>query len=547
MPQGRVMRVRGSEIDCSNLFAERQGGHARRVAALLAVVAIVLLLPASSGDRSLARANGAEAKVAPWVWSRTEASQQTEFLVVLADQADLSGAASLATKAEKGRFVYDTLRAVAVREQKTLLAELAARGVEYRPFYIVNAVWVRGDRQLVTDLAARPEVARIEGNPRVQAIDQALAGQAPDPDGEGADGAQYPATIGANISYVRAPEVWAMGFTGQGIVVGGQDTGYDWEHPALQSQYRGWNGITATHDYNWHDAIHAGSPGNACGVDATVPCDDYGHGTHTMGTAVGSDGGANQIGMVPGAKWIGCRNMDAGVGTPDRYLECFEFFLAPYPVGGAPSEGDPTLAPDVTVNSWSCPASEGCGWQTLQAAVDAQQAAGILTVAAAGNTQGGAGCSSIQDSPGIYASAFTVGALAIGTDALAAFSNRGPVGVDGSIRRKPDLTAPGTSIYSSVPGGGYSSVWSGTSMATPHVAGGVALLWSARPWLRDSITATTAILEASAVPISSTACSSGGVPNNLYGYGRLDVKAAVDLAAPWKSFLPAVLRSWPGP
>ena len=90
------------------------------------------------------------------------------------------------------------------------------------------------------------------------------------------------------------------------------------------------------------------------------PCDDFFHGTHTIGTAIGDDGGTNQIGMAPGAKWIGCRNMDQGNGTPARYIECMEFFLAPYPLGCTPNEGDPTKAPDITTNSWGCPASEGC-------------------------------------------------------------------------------------------------------------------------------------------------------------------------------------------
>src|SRR5205085_7688764 len=120
--------------------------------------------------------------------------------------------------------------------------------------------------------------------------------------------------------------------------------------------------------------------GGVCGTDSVLPCDDSGHGTHTMGTAVGSDGGTNKIGMAPGAKWIGCRNMDRGVGTPARYIECMEFFLAPYPVGGTPAQGDPNLAPDITTNSWGCPPSEGCSATTLQAAVEAQRAAGIFMV-----------------------------------------------------------------------------------------------------------------------------------------------------------------------
>ena len=246
-----------------------------------------------------------------------------------------------------------------------------------------------------------------------------------------------------------------------------------------------------------------------------------------MGTAVGDDGGTNQTGVAPGAKWIGCRNMNQGDGTPARYMECFEFFLAPYPVGGTPAQGDPTKAPDVTTNSWSCPTSEGCSALTLQAGVEAQRNAGIMMVVAAQNS--GPGCSTVLDPPGIYDAAYSIGALNTGTDTIASFSSRGPVTADGSNRMKPDISAPGTSTRSSynTSDTAYASL-SGTSMATPHVAGAVALLWSERPTLRHDVTATENILNDSAVHISSTACSSSGSPNNTYGYGRIDVLAAVN-------------------
>ena len=83
-----------------------------------------------------------------------------------------------------------------------------------------------------------------------------------------------------------------------------------WTHGALKPKYRGWDGVTADHNFNWHDAIHSG--GGSCGPDTVAPCDDSGHGTHTAGTTVGDDGGANQVGVAPGAKWIGCRNMNVG-------------------------------------------------------------------------------------------------------------------------------------------------------------------------------------------------------------------------------------------
>ena len=178
--------------------------------------------------------------------------------------------------------------------------------------------------------------------------------------------------------------MWALGFKGETIVVAGADTGIRWTHDALKPHYRGWDGANANHNQNWHDSIHD-SVGNPCGNDSPEPCDDFFHGTHTIATAVGDDGGTNQVGMAPGAKWIGCRNMDQGNGTPARYIECMEFFLAPYPLNCTPNEGDPTKAPDITNNSWGCPPSEGCVGEHLQAAVEAQGAAGIQMVVSAGN------------------------------------------------------------------------------------------------------------------------------------------------------------------
>src|ERR1051325_9474772 len=103
-------------------------------------------------------------------------------------------------------------------------------------------------------------------------------------------------------------------------------------------------------------------------------------------------------------------------------------------------------APDITINSWGCPATEGCSVDTLQAAVAAQGAAGIQMVVAAGNS--GSACSTVAEPPGIYAESYTIGALNTGTDTIASFSSRRPVTVDGSNRIKPDITAPGTNTRS---------------------------------------------------------------------------------------------------
>jgi len=489
-------------------------------AVIAAVGAIAAPRAARQGAGPVSRAT--TDKIAPWVMEHTANGQRAEFFVVLADQADLSQAAALQTKAEKGRYVYNTLLNKSLTTQGPLLQWLRERGLEHQSFYIVNAILVKGTRDVAETLADRPDVARVEGNPRIQ-------NHFPQPEAvdEAPPSLQRPATIEPGINYVHAPQVWALGFTGQNIVVASADTGVRWTHNALKPHYRGWDGMVADHDYNWHDSIHTG--GGVCGPDSPFPCDDSAHGSHTTGTMVGDDGAGNQIGMAPSAKWIGCRNMDQGNGTPARYIECMQWFLAPTRIGGG--DPDPTKAPDITNNSWECPASEGCSFDSLQAAVEAQAAAGIMMVSAAQNS--GPNCSTVQNPPGIYGATYTAGALVTGTDTIAGFSSRGPVISDGSGRIKPDISAPGTSTRSSTNASDSSYAnFSGTSMATPHTAGAMALLWSAIPSLRHQLTASRDAINNSAVHIANTQCGTAGPPNNVYGWGRLDIFAAVSGGSP---------------
>src|SRR5947207_432551 len=235
----------------------------------------------TSGQGGSPNQSVAAQKIAPWVTENTANGQQAEFLVVLADQADLSPAAALNTKAEKGRFVHDALWNKAQTTQGPILQWLRERGIEHSSFYIVNAILVKGSREIAEALASRPDVARVEGNPVIHnALPQPV---------EGPIQPEAPVTIEPGITYTHAPDVWALGFTGQQIVVASADTGVRWTHNALKPHYRGWDGRVADHDYNWHGSIH-NSVTNPCGNCSTLLCDDFFHGSHTTVTAIGDDG-----------------------------------------------------------------------------------------------------------------------------------------------------------------------------------------------------------------------------------------------------------------
>nr|HID14691.1 hypothetical protein [Anaerolineae bacterium] len=452
------------------------------------------------------------------------------FLIILEEQADLSAARAIPDREARLQYVYETLVETAERTQTPLRAELDELGLPYRPYYVINMIRIDGHRWLMRRFAGRPGVAQVILNPNVREYPRRI------PFPYGGDSGP-PEEVQPNLAAIHADEAWALGVTGEGIVVAGQDTGYDWTHPALKSHYRGWDGQSGDHDYNWHDAWDG----------TAVPFDDDSHGTHTMGIVLGDDGAGNRTGVAPGAQWIGCRNMRRGFGNPGAYAECMEFFLAPYPHGGDPfSDGDVSLAPHVVNNSWGCPDFEGCFPDTLEPAVEALRAAGIMMVVSVGND--GPACGTATAPPANYDGAFSVGATSDDGN-IVSFSSRGPV--DGLI--KPDVAAPGMYVRSSVPGGGYGYA-GGTSMAGPHVTGLVALLWSADPALVGDIDATEELICQTAVPkpvenacaaedeppegpfaalLYNPVCACGGVtgvPNNVYGCGFIDAGAAVRAA-----------------
>lgn len=422
------------------------------------------------------------------------------LFVVLKQQAPVASLAGTKDLVARRKAVYDRLVSFADRTQRPLRNALGDIGVGYTPYYLVNALEVNAGPQLRPWLESRGDVAEVLDSPRLRPI-RTLP---PVDRGTGA----APSQPDWNLTMIRADEVWSkLHDRGAGVVVGQSDSGVDGTHPALAGSYRGRGGHD---DDNWLDPWYGSSS----------PTDRNGHGTHTLGTAVGAD----DIGVAPGAKWIGCVNLGRNLADPPLYLTCMQFMLAPYPQHGDPlRDGDPSKAADVLNNSWGCPHSEGCDANVLRPAVDALTAAGIFVVASAGND--GPACGTIRDPISLYADSFTVGAVDASGN-VAPFSSRGPVTADGSDRQKPDIAAPGVGVLSALPGG-YGRL-DGTSMAGPHVTGTVALMWSANPRLKGDVTRTAQILRSTAqgAALAKTGPDCGS-EKDVVGTGILNAYAAV--------------------
>jgi len=476
----------------------------RRAAVLVAVFVLVI---GQVGSTLAASPLGPRSAPIDKGLLKTLEAGPTRFIVEFSARPDLRGATKIRDHGKRVGFVVDRLRATAKTAQAEALAiAKATKGTNAKSYWLANRLLVTGDAKLAAKLAKVAGVASIQPTkiyPLVKPVSTATAILAAAGDPEW------------GVEKIGADQVWAEGITGSGIVVGSVDTGVDFTHPALVNNYRGNNHDgTFTHDYNWWD------PSGSCPGE---PCDNVGHGTHTMGTIAGGDGPgpfSPDTGVAPGAEWMTAKGCEDFGCTSESLLSSGQFILEPTDMAG--NNPDPSLAPDVVSNSWG---SDDPNDTFYLETVQAWRAAGIIPVFSAGNA--GPDCGT-AGTPGNFDQVISLGATDI-NDQIADFSSRGP-GPNAKV--SPNVSAPGVDVVSSVPGGGYEA-FSGTSMAAPHATGTIALMLSAKSELIGDFDGVLNALDATAIDRPDDTCGtpdpSDNDPNFVYGEGRIDAKAAVDL------------------
>ncbi|NED84980.1 S8 family serine peptidase [Streptomyces sp. SID11233] len=465
------------------------------------------------GPPAAAAASGPTAQVDAALLNAVDGGGDASFFVVLKDKADLSTAKSKRAHAAKAKSAFSELKTKAQTSQRSLNSFLDKKKVGHQDYWIANTVKVTGDADLIAELSKRSDVARIvkEQHYKLDDIESKPSKAETEAAVKAASKASVSEEDGApewGVKDIKADQVWdEYRDRGEGIVIASVDSGVQYDHPDLVGNYRGNNGDGSfTHDYNWFDAS------GQCPTSA--PCDNNGHGTHTMGTMAGKGG----VGVAPGATWIAAKGCETESCSDGALLAAGQWILAPTDHNG--ENPRPDLAPNIVNNSW------GGGQTTFyQDTVEAWNAAGIFEAFAAGNAGDGATCSTTE-APGAQAPAYGVGAYD-STGKIAKFSGFGPSLVDGSM--KPNISAPGVDIRSTWPGDSYNTI-SGTSMATPHVAGAVALLWSAAPSLIGDIDATRALLNEGATDVDDTHCGGTAGANNVWGEGKLDIFSSIEKA-----------------
>jgi serine protease AprX len=482
------------------------------------------LLLVCTGMAPAHAAQAAEEKISPDLAVEMQSAALDDKLAVVVTLSFQSNLAELSVQGEGSsgpERVIRGLQAQSQAAQKGLRAMVASRQAageasDVIAFWIFDGMALHAIPGVIREMAARADVASI----RPELVFQA-------PKIEPADLTDTPTDA---LKLIGAPELWALGIRGQGVVVANLDTGVDITHPDLAGSWRGGSN-------SWFDPTSS--------TPSSLPFDSggtsTGHGTATMGIMVGGSASGTAIGVAPDAKWIAARIFNSSGSTTETIIhQSFQWVMDP------DGNGFPDDAPQVVNNSWAdsvvqCDTANAFG-DDFKALV----AVGILPIFAAGNY--GRNGPSTQRTPASRPEAFPVGSVST-NDLIADSSSRGPntCGVSNyhGTTIYPTLVAPGSNVVLAWPGGRYVTDKSGTSFAAPHVAGGLALLLSADTWLKNDSADKRAKDEAQVLLNAADDLGNTGA-DNTYGYGRLNLLRAYRSLFPpsYQVYLPAIQEKY---
>lgn len=457
--------------------------------------------------------------ISPQLQAKLENSKPAEMhkvILALVDQADIYALdgqlmAAKATLAERNYRVIAALQEVATLTQPPILAEidkLQANGQvqKVKSFWLANLIALEATEAAISQLSQLKDVGKITIDYPIELIEPVRNSKPVEPQ-------NVITSIEQGLVAIHAPEAWALGYTGAGRVVSNLDTGVDGTHPALASRFRGDVDSDGDYDESWYDPYD---------THWTFPQDSGSHGTHTMGTICGRTPDGDTIGVAIDAQWIATAPIDRGGDlsrTASDALLSFQWIADP--------DDNPLTQdnPDACGNSWGIP--DGYGYpdcdETFWVAIDNCEAAGTVVIFSAGN-EGASGLRSPADRATTYYNCFSVGAIDAADNSypIAYFSALGPSEcATGDLAIKPEVVAPGVSVRSSIPGGGY-ALYSGTSMASPHVTGSVAVIRQANPNLDANTIKELLMATAEDLPFDNL-----DGEENTFGHGIINLYQAV--------------------